>query len=264
MTRMSYYRPPEEVLGGLGIEDPEEIWIEAIAEDCNATVVYEAMEGAEARIIGFNDRAIITVNIKSPLERKRFSVGHELGHWMRDRGKTSFSCTAATFAGEWSNDNPERRANRYAADLLLPAFMFVPRAKGLEITFASVRSLAKLFKTSLVATAIRLVELGSFPAMIICSEPGRRKWFIRGPDVPNALWPRDEPGRDTVAYELLRGNHQKDGSVDIYADQWINHRDSRKYSLEEDSIRLGRTQLVLTLLWWKNEQQLLDIDEDEE
>lgn len=262
MTSMSHYRTPDEVLRGLGIEDPEEIWIEAIAEACDATVVYEAMEGAEARIIGFNDRAIITVNNNSPLERKRFSVGHELGHWMRDRGKTSFSCTATAFAGEWSNDNPERRANRYAAELLLPDFMFVPCAKGLEITFTSVRSLAKLFKTSLVATAIRLVELGSFPAMIVCSEPGRRKWFIRGPDVPEVLWPRDEPGPDTVAYELLRGNYQDEGSVDIYANQWINHRDARKYSLEEDSVRLGRTQLVLTLLWWKNEQQLLDIEEE--
>jgi Zn-dependent peptidase ImmA (M78 family) len=262
MTRISHYRSPEGVLRGLGIEDPEEIWIEAIAEACHATVVYEAMEGSEARIIGFNDRAIITVNESAPLERKRFSAGHELGHWMCDRGKISFSCSATTFAGEWSNENPERRANRYAADLLLPDFMFVPRAKGLEITFTSVRSLAKLFRTSLVATAIRLVELGSFPAMIVCSEPGHRKWFFRGPDVPDVLWPRDEPGRDTFAYDLLRGNQQEAGSVDIYADQWINHRDSRKYSLQEDSIRLGRTQLVLTLLWWKNEQQILDIDDE--
>ena len=263
MSRSPYYRSPENLLKGLGIDQPEDIWIEAIAEECDATIVYERMEGAEARIIGFKDRAIITVNESSSLERKRFSAGHELGHWMRDRGKISFTCSATTFAGEWSNDNPERRANRYAAELLLPDFMFVPRAKGRAITFATVRTLAKLFQTSLVATAIRLVELGSFPAMIVCSEPGRRKWFIRGPDVPEVIWPRDEPGRDTVAYDLLRGGQAETGSVDIYADQWINHRDSRRYSLEEDSIKLGSTALVLSLLWWKNEQQLLDIQDED-
>lgn len=262
MTRISYYRSPEEVLRGLGVDDPEDIWIEAIAEDCDATIVYERLEGAEARIIGFNNRAIITVNASAPVERQRFSAGHELGHWMRDRGKISFSCTATAFAAEWSNENPERRANRYAAELLLPDFMFVPRAKNLEITFVSVRSLAKVFKTSLVATAIRLVELGSFPAMIVCSEPGRRKWFVRGPDVPEVLWPRDEPGRDSVAYDLLRGALQQEAPVDIYADQWISHPNSRQYSLQEDSIRLGTTELVLSLLWWKNEQQLLEIDEE--
>ena len=263
MIQTGHYRSPQNVLKGLGIDEPEDIWIEAIAEDCDATIVYERIEGAEARIIGFNNRAIITVNATAPLERKRFSAGHELGHWMRDRGKISFSCTAKAFAGEWSNENPERRANCYAAELLLPDFMFVPRAKGLEITFATVRSLAKLFRTSLVATAIRLVELGSFPAIIVCSEPRRRKWFIRGPDVPDVLWPCDEPGRDTVAYDLLRGGEADPGSLDIYADQWINHRDSRNYSLQEDSIALGRTGWVLSLLWWKNEKQLLDLEEED-
>lgn len=263
MTGISRYRSPEEVLKSLGIDEPEDIWIEAIAENCNATVVYERLEGAEARIIGFNDRAIITVNSGAPLERKRFSAGHELGHWMRDRGKVSFSCTSSTFAGEWLNENPERRANRYAADLLLPEFMFTPRAKGLEITLTSVRSLAKLFKTSLVATAIRLIELGSYPAMVVCSEPGRRKWFIRGPDVPEVLWPRDEPGPNTVAYDLLSGTQPNTSSADIYADQWISHRDSRNYSLREDSVALGKTGLVLSLLWWKDEKQLLDLDEED-
>jgi hypothetical protein len=50
--------------------------------------------------------------------------------------------------------------------------------------------------------------------------------------------------------------------------QWLEaqdpgHRDSRNYSLQEDSIALGRTGLVLSLLWWKNEKQLLDLDEDD-
>lgn len=264
MTVPSHYRPPLKLLKELGITEPQDIWIEAIAEHCDATVVYERLEGAEARIIGVNDHAIITINSRAPLERRRFSAGHELGHWMRDRGKVSFSCTAKMFAGEWSDDNPERRANRYAADLLLPDFMFTPRAKGKEITFATVRSLAKDFKTSLTATAIRLVELGSFPSMIVCNELGRRKWFFRGPDVPGVLWPCDEPGRDTVAYDLLRGSESQTGSADIYADGWITHQDSHKYSLQEDSIRWGNSGMVLSLLWWKNERQLLDIlDEDD-
>jgi Zn-dependent peptidase ImmA (M78 family) len=263
VTAPPHYRPPLKLLKELGITEPGDIWIEAIAEHCDATVIYERLEGAEARIIGFNDRAIITVNSSAPLERRRFSAGHELGHWMRDRGKVSFSCTAKLFVGEWSNDNPERRANRYAVELLLPDFMFAPRAKNKEITFATVRDLAKEFKTSLTATAIRLVELGSFPAMIVCNEPGRRKWFIRGPDVPDVLWPHDEPGRDTVAYDLLRVSESLAGSADIYADGWISHQDSHKYSLQEDSIRLGSSGMVLSLLWWKNERQLLDLQEED-
>ena len=33
-----YYRSPEKVLKALGIDQPEDIWIEAIAEECHATI----------------------------------------------------------------------------------------------------------------------------------------------------------------------------------------------------------------------------------
>lgn len=265
MTARSYYIPASKLLKGLGITEPSDIRIEAIAEHCGATIIYQPLKGSAARILGFGDRAFITVDSDSLRERQRFSAGHELGHWMMDRGKVaSFVCAEKVFATEWATDNPERRANRYAADLLLPPFMFEPLAKNRDITFDTVRSLAGDFQTSLTATAIRLVELGSFPAMIVCNEPGRRRWFTRGPDVPESLWPRDSPNAWTCAHDLLNGSSNREGPTDVQADGWIAHEGSRRYSIREDSIRIGHD-LVLSLLWWKNEQQLLDLgDEDEE
>lgn len=259
MTATSVYRSPSALLKELGITEPEDIHIEAIAEYCSATIVYESLEGCEARIIGYADQAIITVNIASPRERQRFSAGHELGHWMRDRGNIAFACIGKMFATEWSADNPEQRANRYAADLLLPESMFRPRAESREITFATVIDLAATFQMSRTATAIRLVELGSFPALIVCNELGQRKWFVRGPDVPKVIWPQDKPGHNTLAYDLLHGAAVPSGSVDVWADEWINHPHADRYSLREDSIRIT-SNLVLSLLWWKDESQLLELE----
>ncbi len=260
----SHFRPAAVILRELGITEPEDIRIEAIAEYCHATVVYEPLQGSAARILGFKDHAYITVDSKSRRERQRFSAGHELGHWMMDRGKvSSFICAAKMFASEWSEDNPERRANRYATDLLLPKFMFEPRAKNREITFATVRALAYEFQVSLTATAIRLVELGSYPAILVCNEPTRRRWFFRGSDVPDVLRLRDKPGAYTNAYDLLHGGTNPDGTTDVAADGWINHPDARWYSLREDSVRIGYD-FVLSLLWWKDERQLLDLEEDED
>lgn len=59
------YRAPASLLAELGIEAPDEIDIEAIAEHCDATVVYEPLAGCTARIIGHGDRAIITVDAGS-------------------------------------------------------------------------------------------------------------------------------------------------------------------------------------------------------
>src|SRR5579863_2756468 len=156
---------PAEILMELGIREPGDLDIEAIAQHCGATIQYKPLAGCAARIMGLDDAAIITIDVNSSAERRRFSGGHELGHWMRDRGTASFRCDEQVFVREWSVDNPEKRANRFASDLLLPAKMFRPLSEGLPITFASVQQLADVFKMSLSATAIRLVEYGSYPAI---------------------------------------------------------------------------------------------------
>jgi Zn-dependent peptidase ImmA (M78 family) len=79
----------ERLLQELGITEPDEIDLEAIAFHVNANVRYRRLDGCEARIIGTGDKAIITVNANSSPRRKRFSIAHELGHWHHHRGKCS-------------------------------------------------------------------------------------------------------------------------------------------------------------------------------
>ena len=60
-------KAPAALLDELGINAPSEIAIEAIAQYCGATIVYEPLDGCEARILGSGDRAIITVNARGGL-----------------------------------------------------------------------------------------------------------------------------------------------------------------------------------------------------
>src|ERR1017187_10341105 len=99
------FTAPAALLDELGITGPSEIILEAIAYRCHATIVYEPLTGCEARILGNDKEAIVTVNSNAPRERQRFSAAHELGHWMRDRGKVAFACTERTLLGEWNDDN---------------------------------------------------------------------------------------------------------------------------------------------------------------
>src|ERR1017187_5775830 len=140
----------DALLQDLGITEPDELDLGVIAQHCRATILYKPLEGCAARISGTDARAIITVDSNSRPERQRFSAAHELGHWMFDRGKVSlFSCEENLFVREWSKNNPETRANRYASDLLMPVFMFKPRAATLSrIDFNAVKELARVFTTS--------------------------------------------------------------------------------------------------------------------
>jgi Zn-dependent peptidase ImmA (M78 family) len=255
------YISPTRLLKDLGVREPHEIDIEAIAQDRGATITYEPLQGCEARILGNGDRAIITVNSLSPLGRRRFSAAHELGHWMRDRGKVGFSCTEQVMIGEWGSVNTERAANEYAADLLMPAEMFAKESRNEPITFVVVRKLSETFVTSLTATAIRLVRHGSFPAVLVYLESGRRKWFIRGDDVPEALWPLEVPRTATTASDLLHGKPEG-RPTPIQADGWIDHPRSKWYEIVEHSVRISPIG-ILSLLWWKDERQLLDLNNDE-
>lgn len=260
MTAKTY--SPEKLLQELGITSPEEIDMEAIAEYCQATVIPQKLKGSAARIIGIGDRAFITVDSESHRSRQRFSAAHELGHWMLDRGRiASFVCSEKNFISDWTGDNPERRANRYAADLLLPKFIFEPLAKNKEITFQTVRELCSLFQTSLTATAIRLVELGSFPAIIVCNSRQGRRWQFRGTDIHYEIQLRDVPGAYTNAQDLLQGKISIAEPDVIQASDWITHPRSGYYSIHEDSVKITED-LVLSLIWWKDEKQLLDLEEE--
>lgn len=254
------FKAPAVVLDELGITEPSEINVEAIAEHCGATIIYETLTGCAARILGRDGRAFITVDAGSSRPRQRFSAGHELGHWMRDRGNVAFSCTDRDLEGYWIDDHPERRANRYSADLLLPRKLFQSAVKSMVPTFECVSQLAALFTTSLTATAIRLVELGRAPSMVVANDTSGRKWFSASETVPKVLWPRSTPGTSTIAAKLLAGGVAS-GPRQVDADEWIDHRDAGRYTLKEDSIVIYRGH-VLTLLWWQDESQITALNDE--
>ena len=71
----------ERILQSLGVTDPKEIDLEAIAWTQRVVVNYRPLDGCEARIIGSSRKAVISVNSRSPERRRRFSLAHELGHY---------------------------------------------------------------------------------------------------------------------------------------------------------------------------------------
>jgi Zn-dependent peptidase ImmA (M78 family) len=249
------------LLQSYGITRPEDIDLEAIAFDQGAVVKYRALDGCEARIVGKGGRAIISIDPRAIPSRQRFSLAHELAHWLLDRGNVSFLCKKADIRE--TNEAPnsvETSANRLAADLLMPDYIFDPLCVKKPFTLNTVNDLAERFGTSRTATALRMVNSGRFLGMVACYSAEGRQWFQRGKDVPEQLWPVRELHEDSQAFELIYGADRATGPCKVGAEAWIDRFDAHQYTITEHAMKISDDS-VLVLLWWQDERQIAALDD---
>lgn len=249
----------EQLLQSLGVTEPSEIDLEAIAYDRGAVVTYRPLKGCEARIVGAGDRAVITVDTHGGTPaRRRFSTAHELGHWHHHRGKCSI-CRADDIGNYRRNPlDPERVADAYAADLLLPIYLFAPRADKLKTaTFEAVDKLREEFQTSITATALRLVEFGPEPAMLVCHGKAGRKWFRRPAHIPERWFPKDELDSESYAFEVLHGGVGRSRRAVIGADAWFDRFGADQFEVYEQTHKIGDDD-VLTIIVFKDDRMIED------
>jgi Zn-dependent peptidase ImmA (M78 family) len=192
------------LIRALGINQPRDIDLEAIAAALGAKVRSGKLENCEARLIGFRDRAIITVNSGGDWRRRRFSIAHELGHWHCHRGRISVCGANGGEAYGASQSRIEREADDYASKLLMPASLFA-RSVGERSyrTFGVVDALAREYKTSRVATLLRIIDLDLWPCMLIYYPLGGRRWHRKSRSFPIHAMPRMFPPSDSSAAELM-------------------------------------------------------------
>jgi Zn-dependent peptidase ImmA (M78 family) len=251
----------KDLLDELGITEPDEIDLEAIAQYVGATVTRQKMAGVEARIVGLNDQAIITVNEDSLPTRQRFSIGHELGHWIYDRGRIDMSCGVDKQERFYTGTDKESLANEFATELLLPSSMFTPRLAKRPPKLVVIKELRDVFRASFTATARRVVDLGAHPAMVICSSLTKRVWFKASSEIEGRFWPNNQTSKDTLAYELLKRSDYGEATEEVDADAWIDHENAEDYVLIESSVKVT-PELAVSVLWWKDQAQIRDLDDE--
>ena len=252
MKRLS---PTENLLRDLGVASAQDIDIEAIAYHVGAVIKYRPLNGCEGRIIGVNSRAIITINSQAIPARQRFSAAHEMGHWHFDRGRSLMCRSDEINNPKKSRLDPERIADGYAADLLMPQFLFEPMAIEIgKVSFDAVETLRKEFKTSIRATALRLVEHGPEPAILVCHTASSRKWFYPSHYIPERWFPRDD--LDQTRYAMVEA--ESSDRIPISADIWFDRRGAENYEIYEETLHIPGDDEILTLLIFDDDEMLED------
>lgn len=238
----------ELCLLGLGITEPREIDVRAIAHEASASVRIRKLTRCEARIVGDGDRAIISVSEDSGLQRRRFSIAHELGHWELHRGR-QFECRASDIDNAENGPlNPERQADNYAADLLMPWYLFQPMlGQAKHVDLALLEHMHRTFEASLPATAIRIADANVEPVIIACYDQTGRRWVSRSKDVPDRWYPVDTLDPDTYAADVLAGRRDRTHMSAVGASAWFDADGIGDYEMKEQSIRLSDGKVLVIL-----------------
>lgn len=254
-------------LDELAITDPSEIDIEAIAYYKGATVKRRPLKGCEARIIGHGDRAIISINANSSPERYRFSIGHELGHWLKHRGTVGNLCKKSEILTNRSSlhksvGGKERVANEYASELLMPGYLFSNHISGSSISFDVIQSIKKAFCVSLTAAAIRYVNFCDYAVILCCYGNKGRKWYHKSKFVPEYFYPVRSINKSSPGYQNALSSTDTYTAHEVDADFWIDSRGAENYEVMEVVWPIGRGEFMV-FIWWNDDSHIKDDDEEE-
>lgn len=180
--------------GAFPIPVPIHEW--ALALDITAIAALET-EGFQGGLMMFPDRSAgtILVNEAADYRRQRFTVGHELAHfllpWHTPRSGQGFLCSAkdmAVFQAKPGGDRyaeMEAQANRFSAGILMPAApLRVDLRARPHFEVPHVAELADRYNVSKEAMARRCVDLHDEAIAVVFSRAGVVVRTYRGKDFP--------------------------------------------------------------------------------
>lgn len=225
-------------------------------------------DGFEAAIIMDELKAsgAILVAKGRSTERRRYSIAHELGHFLipahRPLDRPSFECSLADLHLLDPKDRDRRKrieaeANRFAAHLLMPPREVRARTRETDSTLESVVEMAREFGVSKEAMARTWVDAHRQPVAVVLAHRGRILRRYGNHDFP---WLPDWNGRlpaDCLAVELKPAAGEYSPVEEVEPTVWLSERDAERVLSLTEQVLGQRDGYSLILLQ-------AELDEDSE
>lgn len=242
--------PAEQVLWRYGITQPAQIDLDAIAFDLGAEVVYRPLGGCEARLVAFGKKATISIASSSNGGRRRFSLAHELAHWIETRKGGVLMCAKEDIGPQnFEAKTIEAQANAFASQLILPNYLVLPWMQNRVVSLDLASKLSQEFNSSLTAAAIRLVKLAGIPACVTCHSQTGLAWHQRSRGFPSEFFVVSRLHQDTDAFRLVFGGPAPGRTKPKRepANRWISGRDTFRLEVITQSVQLPGA-MALTII----------------
>lgn len=201
-----------QLLRYCGITRPEHIDIEDIALSLGASVQYKVLLGEQGRLARSLERGSPQISVSKNLKagQRRFVIGHELGHLQMHPNLDQFKQCSAGDLQQYHGSGVEAEANCFAAELLMPQFMFEPLCDISKPSLKDIWLLADRFGTSKMAAGIQFINYYPRPVCaFVFSKNGIIQWASRQYNFP---------------FKIDRGRELTGGDAGCYAGDLFDNR----------------------------------------
>jgi hypothetical protein len=187
-------------------------------------------------------------------QRKRFTIGHELGHYLlhRKRFPQGVHCDEAAVDGR-VRDEVELEANAFSATLLMPLDDFKKRISSTDTpNFGDLGACAERYDVSLTAAMLRWLRYTDRRAIMIVSTDGYANWgWSSGAAFRSGRFIRTRSG---PPYELPSGSGVACGSFSDELKAGIDHPAGVWFDepVREFSFYAAQQRCAYTLLHFRN------------
>ncbi|KAA9331156.1 ImmA/IrrE family metallo-endopeptidase [Adhaeribacter soli] len=131
---------------------------------------YDLGDGVSGVLVVDKDKSVIGYNPSEHVVRQRFTIAHELGHFIMHRSQAELfvdkeKVLFRNHASSTGEIKREREANNFAASILMPEYLIYKEINDRHIDSideTAIKELAKVFNVSQQAMTIRLTKLNLF------------------------------------------------------------------------------------------------------
>ncbi len=224
----------------------------------------DSYDGALLRLPGAHIGTIVINSRIRSAARRRFTLCHELAHYILPNQSDLASPCVADYIERWRNSESqaaETEANRFAAEILMP-LSHIAEHLAASPSFQAIRSIADACAVSLTAAAFRLAEFTSHRVAIVWSRDGKVMWYSSSTEFRRAVL-RGALDERTYAHDVFRGEQVPDRFEQVPATAWLYETNLRGgATILEHSVRLPSYDAALSLLMIPDQIELRTEYED--
>lgn len=165
----------QRLLSDLGVPAAPPVDVGLVARRLGLDVRRERLSGADGVLQIEGDRPVIVVEFSRPRARARFTLAHELGHYLVASHPQE---VAAVWQAQPSLRDPERFCDRFAESMLLPSGWIERELRSCPPSLQQLVWVASTAQVSISAASVRMTRVARWRRTLLRFSRVRGRWSL--------------------------------------------------------------------------------------